>query len=81
MTNEALLGQSERLQERMKRLEEEGSINSRIIQVSYDKDDEVDGHWSYRSFEELLIMMMVVVIIQVINGLSVMMMAIMMQAR
>ena len=44
MTNEALLGQSERLQERLKRLEEEGSINSRIIQVSfedvyYDDDD------------------------------------------
>ena len=48
LTNEALLGQSERLQERMKRLEEEGSINSRIIQVEavdYDDDDDYDDYF------------------------------------
>ena len=33
LANEALLGQSERLQERVKRMEEEGQISSRIIQV------------------------------------------------
>ena len=49
LTNEALLGQSERLQERLKRLEEEGEISSRIIQVL---------------FLSRLIMMVMVVIMQ-----------------
>ena len=35
LANEALLGQSERLQERVKRMEEEGQISSRIIQVFF----------------------------------------------
>ena len=43
LTNEALLGQSERLQERLKRLEEEGQISSRIIQVLFEPVDH-DGH-------------------------------------
>ena len=53
LANEALLGQSERLQERVKRMEEEGQISSRIIQVFW--------------FSRLLMMVMVIVRMMVLE--------------
>ena len=54
LANEALLGQSERLQERVKRMEEEGQISSRIIQV-------------FCQFSRLLMMVMVIVRMMVLE--------------
>ena len=54
LANEALLGQSERLQERVKRMEEEGQISSRIIQV-------------FCQFSKLLMMVMVIVRMMVLE--------------
>ena len=53
LANEALLGQSERLQERVKRMEEEGQISGRIIQVFW--------------FSRLLMMVMVIVRMMVLE--------------